>query len=174
MKKNWLVIAAAEHVALGLSGGFVQVCHGKHPPLRRLKPGDRLVCYSPTRCYSASHAARAKDRLQAFTAIGTVQDRAPYQADMGAGFHPYRRDVAWHDAEPTPIAELQGVLAITQEKNWGYRLRQGLVELSDADMTTIAEAMFRAWSTSVRPFERQPQVILPFTTGVAVPYRQAA
>ena len=96
-------------------------------------PGDRVVCYSPNRRYSASHALRAKDRLQAFTAIGTVSDGAPYRADMGAGFHPYRRDVTWHDAEPTPLAALQGVLAITQERNWGYRLRQGLVELLVAD-----------------------------------------
>jgi hypothetical protein len=152
MKRNWLVIAAAEHVALGLSGGFIQVCHGKHAPVRRLQPGDRVVCYSPNRRYSASHAARAKDRLQAFTAIGTIRKGDPYRADMGAGFQPYRRDVDWHDAEPTPIAVLKDALAITREKNWGYRLRQGLVEVNDADMTAIADAMFKAWSTPVRPF----------------------
>ena len=173
MNRNWLVIAAAEHVALGLSGGFVQVCHGKHAPLRRLQPGDRVICYSPNRRYSASHASRAKDRLQAFTALGTVSDGAPYRADMGAGFHPWRRDVAWHDAEPTPIAALHGVLAITREKNWGYRLRQGLVEISDADMTAIAEAMFRAWSTPVSPFDGQPATVAR-VTDAAVLYRQAA
>jgi hypothetical protein len=173
MKKNWVVIAAAEHVALGLSGGFVQVRHGKHSPLRRLQPGDRVICYSPNRRYSASHASRAKDRLQAFTAIGTVKDGAPYQADMGDGFHPFRRDVAWHDAEPTPLAALQGALTFVQGKNWGYRLRQGLVEIIDADMTTIAEAMFRAWSTSVRPFDKQPQAVSRLTDA-AGPYRQAA
>jgi hypothetical protein len=173
MNRNWLVIAAAEHVALGLSGGFVQVCHGKHSPLRRIQPGDRVVCYSPNRRYSASHASRAKDRLQAFTALGTVRDGNPYRADMGAGFHPYRRDVAWHEAEPTPLAALQGALTFVQGKNWGYRLRQGLLELSDADMTAIAEAMFRAWSTPVRPFDGQPQAVLPLTDA-AVPYRQAA
>jgi len=173
MTKNWLVIAAADHVALGLSGGFVQVCHGKRLPLRRLQPGDRVVCYSPNRCYSPSHASRAKDRLQAFTAIGTIQDGAPYQADMGGGFHPFRRDVAWHAAEPTPLAALQGALAFVQVKNWGYRLRQGLVEISDADMTAIAKAMFRAWSTPCRPFDGPPQAISPLTDA-AIPYRQAA
>ncbi len=167
------MIAAAEHVALGLSGSFVQVCHGKQPPLRRLQPGDRVVCYSPNRRYSASHASRAKDRLQAFTALGTVSGGAPYRADMGAGFHPWRRDVAWHDAEPTPIAALHGVLAITREKNWGYRLRQGLVELSDADMTAIAEAMFRAWSTPISPFDGQPVTVSRLTDAAAL-YRQAA
>ena len=172
MKRNWLVIAAAEHVAMGLRGGFIQVCHGKPAPVRRLQPGDRVVCYSPNRRYSASHAARAKDRLQAFTAIGTVRAGEPYRADMGAGFQPYRRDVDWHDAEPTPIAALQEVLAITRERNWGYRLRQGLVEVSDADMTAIADAMFKAWSTPVRPFAGLANVSR--LTDVAELYRLAA
>ena len=144
MKRNWLVIASADHVANGLGGGFMQVCHGKHAPLTRIQPGDRVVCYSPNHRYSASHASRAKDRLQAFTAIGTVRDGGLYRADMGEGFHPYRRDVAWHEAEQTPIWALQGELSFMQEKNWAYRLRQGLLELNDADMTAIAEAMFTA------------------------------
>ena len=150
MRGNWLVVAAAEHVALGRSGGFVQVCHGKHSPLRRIQPGDRVVCYSPNHRYSPSHASRAKDRLQAFTAIGTVRAGAPYRADMGEGFHPYRRDVAWHEGEQTPIGALQGALSFMQQKNWGYRLRQGLAEISDADMTAIAEAMFTASAVPCR------------------------
>ena len=63
---------------------------------------------------------------------------------MGFGFKPFRREVAWHEAEPMSLVTLQGQLAFTQEKNWGYRLRQGVIEISDADMTLIAEAMFTA------------------------------
>jgi len=154
MSRNWLVVASADHVAMGSTGGFMQACHGKPAPMRRLQPGDRVVCYSPSQHYSPSHASRAKDRLQAFTAIGTVRDGEPYRADPGhadpgyadggAGFQPWRRDVAWHDAEPVAISALQDALAFLREKNWGYRLRQGLVEISDADMTAIAEAMFTA------------------------------
>ena len=150
MSRNWLAVASAEHVEIGRSAGFMQVCHGKASPLRRVQPGDRVVYYSPNRLYSPSHALRGKDRLQAFTAIGTVKG-ALYQADMGFGFHPFRRDVAWHDAEPAPLALLQEELAFTQEKNWGYRLRQGLVEISDADMTAIAAAMFKASAAPGRP-----------------------
>ena len=150
MSRNWLAVASAEHVEIGRSAGFMQVCHGKASPLRRVQPGDRVVYYSPNRLYSPSHALRGKDRLQAFTAIGTVKG-ALYQADMGFGFHPFRRDVAWHDAEPAPLALLQDELAFTQEKNWGYRLRQGLVEISDADMTAIAAAMFKASAAPGRP-----------------------
>jgi hypothetical protein len=150
MNRNWLAVASAEHVEIGRSAGFMQVCHGKASPLRRVQPGDRVVYYSPNRHYWPSHASREKDRLQAFTAIGTVKQGTPYQADMGFGFQPYRRDVAWHDAQPTPIAALQGELAFMQDKNWGYRLRQGLVEISEADMTVIAEAMFKASATPGR------------------------
>ena len=144
MTKNWLAVASAEHVEIGRSAGFMQVCHGKATPLRRVQPGDRVVYYSPNRIYSPSHASRGKDRLQAFTAIGTVKEGGLYQADMGFGFEPFRRDVAWHDAEPAPLAALKDALSFTQEENWGYRLRRGLIEISDADMTTIASAMFKA------------------------------
>ena len=144
MKKNWLAIASADHVAVGRSAGFMQVCHGKVSPLKRIRPGDCVVYYSPNQRYSASHAQRGKDRLQAFTAIGTVKDGAPYRADMGGSFQPFRRDVIWHEGEPMALALLQTKLAFTQEKNWGYRLRQGLVEISEADMAIIAEAMFTA------------------------------
>ena len=99
MSRNWLAVASAEHVEIGRNAGFMQVCHGKATPLRRIQPGDRIVYYSPNRIYTPSHALRGKDRLQAFTAIGTVKQGALYQADMGFGFQPFRRDVAWHDAE---------------------------------------------------------------------------
>src|SRR5262249_50087534 len=150
MKRTWLAAASADHVAIGRMAGFMQVCHGKVSPLKRVRPGDCIVYYSPNQRYSASHAQRGKDRLQAFTAIGTVQEGAPYQADMGGSFRPFRRDVNWHEAEPIALAFLQASLAFTQEKNWGYRLRQGLVEISEADMTVIAEAMFTA--TSAEPY----------------------
>ena len=74
MSKNWLAVASAEHVEIGRSAGFMQVCHGKASPLRRVQPGDRVVYYSPNRVYSPSHALRGKDRLQAFTALGTVKE----------------------------------------------------------------------------------------------------
>jgi hypothetical protein len=152
MRKNWLAVASADHVAVGRTAGFMQVCHGKVSPLKRVQPGDRIVYYSPNQHYSASHAQRGKDRLQTFTAIGTVKEGKPYQADMGGGFQPFRRDVTWHEAEPVSLALLLQKLALTQEKNWGYRLRQGLVEISDADMTTIAEAMFAATAASAEPY----------------------
>ena len=153
MSRNWLAVASADHVTLGRRGGFMQVCHGRPEPLARLLPGDRVVYYSPTHRYWPSHSERVRDRLQAFTALGTVARGKPYQVDTGAGLDPWRRDVVWHEAEAVPLALLIAELGFTQGPNWGYRLRRGLVEMSAADMERIAEAMF---------------------TAAAPPYRQAA
>lgn len=64
MSNNWIAVASAEHVRIGRAGGFMQVCHGKATPLRRVKPGDYVVYYSPTVEFGS------KKKLQAFTAIG--------------------------------------------------------------------------------------------------------
>ena len=156
--RNWLAVASADHVAIGRSEGFMQVCHGKVSPLQRLQPGDRVVYYSPNSRYSPSHALRDKDRLQSFTALGTVRESMPYRgdsnSDRGDLFRPWRRDVAWHDAREIPLAALKDRLAFTNEPNWGYRLRQGLVEISEADMSVIAEAMFTARVTAEEPPHR--------------------
>ena len=136
MSKNWIAVASAEHVRLGRSQGFMQVSHGKVAPLRRIQPGDRVVFYSPTEAF------RGKDRLRAFTAIGIVKEGEPYRAEMSGGFSPFRRDVAWQTAEETPIEPLLEQLEFTSDKrNWGYQLRFGLFEISDADMARIARAM---------------------------------
>jgi len=136
MSRSWVAVASAEHVRLGRSKGFMQVCHGKAAPLARIRPGDGVVYYSPTAAF------RGNDRLQSFTAIGVVLGNGPYQADMGGGFRPFRRDVDWRAAQETPIKPLLGQLQFTTAKrNWGFQLRFGLFEISAADMAMIADAM---------------------------------
>ena len=77
-----------------------------------------------------------------FTAIGTVKDREPYVFDMGKGFAPYRRDVAWAKAKEAPIRPLLDRLEFTAGKpSWGYQLRFGLFPISAADFRLIAKAM---------------------------------
>jgi EVE domain len=114
----------------------MQVSHGKAAPLRRIQPGDHVVYYSPTEAF------RGKDRLRAFTALGVVKEGEPYQVEMGDGFRPFRRDVAWQAAAETPIEPLLEQLEFTSGKrNWGYQLSSGLFEISEADMSSIARAM---------------------------------
>jgi len=136
VRGHWIAVASAEHVRRGRQDGFMQVNHGKAAPLRRIKPSDGIVYYSPTTILGQ------KDGLQAFTAIGTVRDGEPYQGVMGGGFTPYRRDVAWATSREVPIKPLLDRLDFTAGKsNWGYQLRFGLFALSEHDFSLIAEAM---------------------------------
>ncbi|MBX5172116.1 MULTISPECIES: EVE domain-containing protein [unclassified Rhizobium] len=136
MANAWIAVASAAHVRIGRQAGFMQVCHGKASPLRRITPGDRVIYYSPTVVFGG------KDRLQAFTAIGLAHDGAPYQVELESGFRPWRRDVDWRPAEETLIRPLLGRLAFTQVgPNWGYQLRFGLFGISNEDADMIAEAM---------------------------------
>lgn len=135
-RKFWIAVASAEHVARGRAGGFMQVCHGKAGPLRRIRRGDGVIYYSP------SERMGVADGLQAFTALGEVTDAAPYEADMGGGFHPWRRDVRWRTAAPTPIRPLLDALDLTAGKrNWGAPFRYGFLAATQADFERIAIAM---------------------------------
>lgn len=142
--KYWIAVASAEHVHRGQAGGFMQVCHGKGGPLRRMRPGDRVVYYAPTEQFQGT------DKLRSFVAIGTVEEREPYQTDMGGCFQPFRRDVAWLDSRPAPIAPLLQHLDFSaNNRNWGYQLRFGLFEISEHDMQAIAVAMHAAFEEAV-------------------------
>lgn len=134
-QKFWLAVACADHVARGRAGGFMQVCHGQGAPLRKTSPGDGVIYYSPSR------EMGVKDGYQSFTAIGVVADHPPYQADMGGGFVPFRRDVFWQASRPAPLKALSAALDLTKPPNWGYALRRGLLPLTAHDYTIIAEAM---------------------------------
>ena len=133
---NWLAIASADHVAIGRRDGFMQVCHGKGGPLRRIARHDRVIYYSPTKVYGQ------RDGLMSFTAFGHAAGDQPYRHDMGGGFVPFRLDVAWQIAEPTPIRPLLERLNLTRGKtNWAYPFRFGLLPLDDEDCSVIAAAM---------------------------------
>lgn len=136
MPKNWIAVACAEHAHRGLAGGFMQVCHGKVAPLRRMRAGDRVAYYAPTRTMGA------KEPFQSFVAMGVVQAVEPYPFDMGGGFVPHRRDVAYVDAHEAAILPLLDRFEFVENRQrWGYKFRRGLFDISDHDMHCIAQAM---------------------------------
>lgn len=144
MQKHWIGVASADHVERGQAGGFMQVCHGKKAPLARVKQGDGIVYYSPTLAFLSNGT------LQAFTAIGYAQDQPLYQVDMGGGFIPFRRNVDWLPALPTPIRPLLDRLDLTRGvQNWGYGFRFGLLGITCCDFETIAKAMSADLPTTV-------------------------
>jgi hypothetical protein len=116
--------------------GFCQLCHGKAAPLRRLKTGDRIICYSPR------EQMRAGAPVQAFTAIGEVAAGEPESHDMGGGFVPYRRRVTFYKASDTPIQPLLPLLSFTRGRpQWGIVLRRGVFAIDGKDYDIIANAM---------------------------------
>lgn len=133
---HWIAVASAEHVRMGRAAGFMQIAHGKVAPLKRVKPGDLVVYYSP------SVVMRANDKFQSFVAIGQVKVGEPYAFDMSNGFVPYRRDVDWFKANETSIRPLLHQLEFSKDNiNWGYQLRFGLFKISSFDWNLIANAM---------------------------------
>lgn len=137
--KNWIAVASAEHARLGRGHkpmGFMQVGHGKHAPLKRVRPGDRVAYYAPTTVFGR------RDELQSFVSIGRVQPGEPYEFDMGNGFVPWRRDVKYAPSHEAPILPLLDALEFIEDRaRWGYKFRFGLFSVSDHDMRLVARAM---------------------------------
>ena len=114
----------------------MQVCHGKHGPLRRLKPADVVVYYSPRLTFAGAVPC------QSFTGLATVSDTQPYPVCLGGRGRVWRQDVTWVSAEFAPIRPLLDTLEFTtNRRSWGYQLRLGLVPVTDGDMAHIAAAM---------------------------------
>jgi len=138
--KNWIAVASAEHARRGCAAtdgpGYMQVCHGKVAPLRRVHPGDRVAYYAPALTMGG------KDKLQSFVSIGRVLPGEPYAFDMGLGFVPFRRDVAYVAAREASILPLIPRFEFVETPRlWGRKLRFGLFDISDRDMRLIADAM---------------------------------
>lgn len=131
----WIGTVSREHVLRGVAGGFAMLNHGKLAPLGRLSPGDWLIYYSPRTAMDGAP-------LKAFTAIGRIADRPPYQAEMAPGITGYRRDVVWENATETPIEGLSDRLEFTRG-NWGMLARRGLFEITEPDFQTIRPIMLQ-------------------------------
>jgi hypothetical protein len=133
--KAWLAVVQRAHVLRGVELGIAQINHGSKAGVSRLRPGDAFVYYSP------KTELQGGETLQQFTAIGTVAESEPWQADEGE-FQPWRRRMNWDtSAAAAPIAPLKPVLAFTSVPNWGYQLRLGLIEITPHDFGLIARAM---------------------------------
>lgn len=136
LRRDWLAVASAEHVARGFAGGFMQVCHGKSPPLRRLHAGDRIAYYAP------GSVMGGPATLKSIVAYGVVADEELEQVEMAPGFRPWRRRVTWISDSQVPIERLRAdprfVLA---GAGWGARLRFGLLAVDALSMDMIAAAM---------------------------------
>jgi hypothetical protein len=136
MTRYWINTISRDHVEIGVEGGFTQANHGRNTTLRQLARGDMVAFYSPRTHYPDG------ETLQRFTALGRVEDDAPYQVDMTPDFHPWRRHLQFLPCEESPIQPLLDELTfITDKKRWGYPFRRGLFQIGADDFGRIVRAM---------------------------------
>lgn len=136
MTRYWINTISKDHVQKGVAGGFTQADHGKNTRLKRLSRGDYIIFYSP------KTSLKDGETLQAFTAIGMIDDDAPYQVEMTPDFHPWRRKVKFLESGEVAIKRLLEHLSFIKDKQrWGYPFRMGLFEIQKDDFELIANAM---------------------------------
>jgi predicted RNA-binding protein len=134
--KYWINVVSRDHVLRGVEGGFTQANHGKPWALRKMEKGDWLIFYSPKTKYEGG------EPLQAFTAIGQIDDDEVYQVDVNADFHPWRRKVRFEKVIELPIRPLIDELEFIENKTqWGYRFRLGVIEINEHDYTLLKQGM---------------------------------
>ncbi|MGD8404487.1 MAG: EVE domain-containing protein [Anaerolineales bacterium] len=134
--KYWIIVVSKDHLQRGVDDGFIQANHGKAAPLKRMKPGDWVIFYSPKLEYEKP------DKYQHFTAIAQITDDHIYQHDMGDGFVPYRRNVRFLPARDVPIRPLIETLTFIQDKtHWGTPFRFGTLQIPEDDFKRIVREM---------------------------------
>ena len=134
--KYWVLVASKDHVKRGVEGGFVQVCHGKAAPLKRMKKGDFILYYS-----GELHFGKP-EKCQEFTGIGRIEDEEIYPFYMSADFCPSRINVNFFKADDTSILPLINDLDfIKNKKSWGYPFHFGFFEINEHDFNLISSKM---------------------------------
>ncbi len=134
--KYWIAAISKEHINRGLAENFIQVCHGKQAPLKRMKQDDYIIVYS------SKNSMHGDDKCQAFTAIGQVKDNEIYQFQMTEKFNPFRRNIDFFECKECSIIPLINDLEfIINKKSWGYPFRFGFFEIKENDFNLISSKM---------------------------------
>ena len=135
-RKFWIAAISKEHTQRGINDNFIQVCHGKQAPLKRMKKGDYLLVYS------SKITMEGNEKCQAFTAVGKVSDDAIYQFEMTENFKPFRRNIQFLKCQEISIIPLIDALEfIENKKSWGYPFRFGFFEIKENDFNFITSKM---------------------------------
>lgn len=135
--RYWIAVVPKSRVELAVAGGFAMFAHGKHEAVKRVEPGAWLAYYS------ATTVLKGTEPIRAFTAIGKVKNREPYQAEMMEGRTGWRRDIDYareaHDADIYPL--LGSLSFIKDRTHWGIFFHRSVFQVARDDFLQIAEAM---------------------------------
>lgn len=131
--KYWIGVASEDHVGIGVSGGFAQLCHGKGAPLNRMNEGDWLIYYAPKK------SLKTQVPSQRFIAIGQILAGAAYPFEMAPDFIPFRKNIAYIK-QITPLS-LKAVKDFPLWQEYRARLRFGHFEIPEELFTFISSQM---------------------------------
>jgi predicted RNA-binding protein len=135
-KKYWIATISKEHAQRAINGGFIQVCHGKEAPLKRMQKEDYILIYS------SKITMEGNEKCQSFTALGKVVDDEVYAFQMTENFIPFRRNIQFMDANEVSILPLiENLEFIPNKKSWGYPFRYGFFEINENDFNFITSKM---------------------------------
>ena len=134
--RYWIGVAAKEHVARGVAGGFFELCHGKAQPLKRMSKDDWIIYYSSKEMFAG------KTLCQQLTAIGRVLGDEVYSFEMTPEFMSFRRNIDFLPCDAVDIRPLIPQLEFIKDKNhWGYSFRFGHFEIAQNDFDLISQKM---------------------------------
>ncbi|HVA99600.1 MAG TPA: EVE domain-containing protein [Bacteroidia bacterium] len=135
-QKYWIAVISKEHTMRGVNGNFIQVCHGKEAPLKRMNNEDWIIVYSP------KFKMEGTEKLQSFTAIGQANDKDVYQFKMTENFEPFRRNMKFYKCKEISILPLiENLEFIKNKKSWGFPFRFGFFEINESDFNLIMSKM---------------------------------
>jgi len=135
-KKYWVATISKEHSQRAINGGFIQVCHGKEGPLKRMQKEDYILIYS------SKVTMEGNEKCQCFTALGKVVGDEVYSFQMTENFVPFRRNIQFMKANEVSILPLiENLEFIPNKKSWGYPFRYGFFEISENDFNFITSKM---------------------------------
>ena len=138
--KFWVGVVCANHVKIAASEGVCAFSHGKEVAIGKLTTGDRFAYYSPQTGIGEG------DKVQGFTAIGTVSEGTPYQKNWaGTAMTAWVRDAQYDvlgQVSIRPLIEHLGF--ISNPRYWGMAFRRGLFAVDVRDFEMIEDVMRRA------------------------------
>ncbi|HUX12846.1 MAG TPA: EVE domain-containing protein [Spirochaetia bacterium] len=135
----WIVVASRDHARIGVEGSIIQANHGKRSALDRMRPGDKVAIYSPRETFGV------RGKLQAFTALCTVEEGEVWQADLGPDFKPFRRAARYETVVDVPLMSVLPDLDFIRNKaSYGAVFRFGVVKVPEPDFRIIESALTAA------------------------------
>ncbi len=135
-RRCWVNTVSLDHVEAAVEGGFTQADHGANTRLRRPRPGDQMVFYSPRTSLHGGTPVRQ------FTALATITGERPYQVKISEDFQPWRLAVQFRPSVRVDAKPLVEQLSFVKDpSHWGLPFRRGLFTIPENDFLLISGSM---------------------------------